>query len=857
MKFWRLFELPVVCASLILTLTFWLAVSWPLPLHVSDAIPSSAQNVEDPEWREGIAGDHLQLLYYYELLKNMLTGRTPWFHNVYEFNLEGDASRSQPGAYFFPFSLIYSILTATVSAAAAWNIVQWGSVWISALYGWLWLRCFTRDPWSIFLGVTVLVGLPFRWFCLFHGSPTGAALMWLPMAGYGLYQAVVHPTYWRGAMLGMVYAFAYFSDIHVFYFLALSTPLYVGIALATTDRSIPFSSWYRLIPFGVLWAGIIVAYHLWRQHYLADSVSSAPRSLAEIGIYSPLTEYFLHPLASGHYHKVYLGWSLCLALLMGCVFLFMACRKAGRSEWPLLLSFMVVGGVMVTGLVLSTGTRAIDGGSLYNLAREYVPYFAILRQPSKIFIALGPWFAWLVAVGWTRAPLHSYPILRRLMIIMLAALYMVECARAIQPTLAVVPSPDPAYEAVKRNIDPDPPDERKVIVLPIWPGDSAPTSYPMFLIQQSDLRMINGYNPLVSKTYKDSIFAPLQSLNMGWVTADQIDLLRSLAVEYVILHADMYPEKVSPFPVGHALDQLMAHPQLTLMSQEESLYVFHINEQPSLTRDAMSHMLDGVIFPSRRWEWESCSGEGGIVVADKEASAEAYWIGDHAASAGIPWRVTKAISLPPFEGMKWMVRLRGEGTMRVETRLDGAIVSTSDLEVGSAADWMWADIPVDGLSAYGRVDLWVGIVDGSIALDSTLLIRGEWPRQWPPEGLTLGASQFFHSGYVQDDETSVTFRSRRDGGVVLYGPRLPVPVGRYRLSMQIATNADEGQALGWLRVSVGGQQVVKQAPVIAGQPVEVPFHVTNNLPLVLHYHFNREADVTVRSFHVAQESKLD
>jgi hypothetical protein len=44
-------------------------MSWPLARQVTEAIPSSAQNLEHPPWRTMIPGDHLQLLYHFDLMR--------------------------------------------------------------------------------------------------------------------------------------------------------------------------------------------------------------------------------------------------------------------------------------------------------------------------------------------------------------------------------------------------------------------------------------------------------------------------------------------------------------------------------------------------------------------------------------------------------------------------------------------------------------------------------------------------------------------------------------------------------------------------------------------------------------------
>ena len=79
--------------SLLLTLVIWAFFSWPVPKRLFSAIPISAQNVEKNHIRAMIPGDHLQLLYHFWLFSDMISGHTPFFHNLYEFNSGNDSER--------------------------------------------------------------------------------------------------------------------------------------------------------------------------------------------------------------------------------------------------------------------------------------------------------------------------------------------------------------------------------------------------------------------------------------------------------------------------------------------------------------------------------------------------------------------------------------------------------------------------------------------------------------------------------------------------------------------------------------------------------------------------------------------
>jgi hypothetical protein len=70
---------PVCALSAGSSLLFFLCFTWPLGAFWSRGIASSSQNIEHPAWRTSIAGDHLQLLYHFDLVEDMFKGRIPFF----------------------------------------------------------------------------------------------------------------------------------------------------------------------------------------------------------------------------------------------------------------------------------------------------------------------------------------------------------------------------------------------------------------------------------------------------------------------------------------------------------------------------------------------------------------------------------------------------------------------------------------------------------------------------------------------------------------------------------------------------------------------------------------------------------
>ena len=101
-------RLLLLSSSFLAGILAWAVLSWPLPAHFTECIPRHSTNPEGFDVRTMPAGDHLQLLYHFSLVTDMIRGDTPWFSNLYEFNTGDDAARHRPGPWFMPFSLVHA-----------------------------------------------------------------------------------------------------------------------------------------------------------------------------------------------------------------------------------------------------------------------------------------------------------------------------------------------------------------------------------------------------------------------------------------------------------------------------------------------------------------------------------------------------------------------------------------------------------------------------------------------------------------------------------------------------------------------------------------------------------------------------
>ena len=176
-----------LAGALLLTLAAWMAVSWPLPRQMGECIPAAAEHGGVNPVRTMLAGDQLQLLYYFNLFEDMARGRVRPGYNVFEFNTgPDDAARWQTEPYYFPFSGIYSILHGPLGQAGAWNLTGFLALWMTAWAMWRLARRYTaRDTIAALMALAVVLS-PHRWVNLLGGSPMGFAATWLPVLLLGL-----------------------------------------------------------------------------------------------------------------------------------------------------------------------------------------------------------------------------------------------------------------------------------------------------------------------------------------------------------------------------------------------------------------------------------------------------------------------------------------------------------------------------------------------------------------------------------------------------------------------------------------------------------------------------------------------
>ena len=834
----------ILLASLMVTFLLWLVVSWPLPRQVFSAIPISAQNAEKYHIRAMIPGDQLQLLYHFWLFSDMVRGKTPFFYNLYEFNTGDDRDRFNPESYFFPFSLLFSIGDFSGNQAFGWNLTAFVSLWLTLFFSWLLALGFTRRKFLALGAALISIALPYRWAQMLGGSPTGLGMMLVPMLLYGLDLAIRKKTAVGAWLAGFAILFGAWTDTHVFFFSCLSLPFWVLALVVLSDdfRWLRFSSYLTMIR--LLWPVALMAVLAFATGNLFSALSGQQvmkaRGIHDIALFTGTWKGFFDLHATGPSSHIYLGYGLAAWMALSVLAWLVAMaqrRKRDPADLRASLFLFLVLGFTALALCLSLGPRGPFHGMAFTALRHWVPPYRMIRQSAKIFCLLPVCFMFLAILPWELAlKTGRFRFLYKLWPILLLV-FIVESALRTDASLTSLDREQRAYRLAAEDARSGG-KEPHALILPLWPGDSHYTSVYQYNCSLYRIRMVNGYRPFLPAGYYENTFLFFESLNQGDLSDPQADHLLASGVHYLLLHENLFPEKVSPFPVGNTLQKLLNHPRLELLGHDNTVWAFKILPQNQDGKQTVDFMH--VYCPTRSWEIEDHPSVQSITNRPGASGFDSYL-----RLLGEGSQVTMpAVSVADTPAPLWCLRARGDGTIRFGT--NGSDRQTQRIRTDA---WKWFSIPVSMTSRYERIHPLIAMESGEVDLDSLFLTAGTWKIPESGETISMTAPSFFHGGYTLDTLDTVVFRKDYDPvAVSLYGPRLPLDPGVYRLEMKHESEAPAGTTLGRLFLNQAGKSSELVMPVLADRPCVIEFKQTDDLPFRIAFVFDRNANMTVRKF---------
>ena len=756
-------------------LGLWAVTAWPLPRFFSRAIPHTNINTSLQTVHPLMPGDHLQLLYHFWLGLDTLSGRSPVFHNVYEFNLGNDAERLQPDLYYLPFSLVYAAVAPVAGPAAGWNAAGLASVLLGLLALGLLARRFAGSVPAALLATLVAAVFPYRWITLFTGSPTGFAMAFPPLLAYGLDRAIRDRSP-RGALwAGLALFFSATTDFHVLYFSMLAAPFFALLSLWRAEpvpRRWPAAVRPRLLPLlpFVLLVAAAAAVSLWMSHHLSGSVLAGGRSLSEMASYSPPVSGLVATVNAGMANHAYFGVPLFVllaaALLLPALPGFRRDPAPGAAVPGERVVVLALAAAIAVVILLALGIHGPGEGLAVRIIRKVVPKYAMIRQTVKIYCLLPPLLAVLLALRFgrifrpgLRTPAARFAAAGTLLLVLWT---VVQALAQTTPGFCRLPRTNAAYEAVAHDDKANAGRPAHALALPLWPGASHWTSLCEYNITLSRVRLVNGYAPAVPAGYFERIFKQYESLNQGVATDEQLDGLLDLGVRHLLFHANAFPEQVSPFPPAAALRNLTGHPRLALIAEDGLTFAFRILPKNPVEHTPHANWTDTLYAAARQWNWNP--------------------------PIEIPAGKTAPLFLraPVFDApeLRYLLRLAGSSAQPLLLPRGKDGVASLTHPVPGLPDWLESELP-DPLGAQ------ILAQTGPAALSQALLTAGELPAPGPDGAIHIPPALLFHIGHSSPGQPAVAFDPETvPAGLALYGPNLPFPPGVYDITLAYSATTD-------------------------------------------------------------------
>ena len=831
-----------------MTAIVWLVFSWPLPKYMSDGIPVSSTNIEKDSMRYMIPGDHLQLHYFYWLFDDMLHGNTPLYQNHYEFNLGDDEARRRVGNYNVPFSFIYSFWALFGNSSFAWNMMGISVIWLTCYLTWILARRFTNDDKIAAMAALIAITFPYRWMNLFGGSPMGLAMTWVPMLYLGVDMAIRDRSLKGGIMAAITLIGIFYTDTHIFFFAGLFMPLWGIIALLRSNlpelklRKTWIKLFAAITPIMIATVLMVLRGMAFKQSKLGSSTMAGGREGSEISIFTATPAGLIQWQAYGKQAHIYLGWVIPILILVGIILaLYITYTK--RQDRTSLISVTLLGLLVVHTvaiIILAVGSYGPFDGKIFEFFQNHIPIYKMMRQPGKIFALLPTILALAVTVLFSIVATcrrWSPRIITTAMVIAAVAIF-VEYASQVRITICLLDREQPAYEAVRIDADKTDGDARAMII-PFWPGDSSWGSIYQYYVSLYHIKMINGYSPVVPKSYVKDIYGLFGRSNIGVLPDFLLDNLLQRNIRYILLHENAFPEQVSPFPVGFTLKRLLNHPRLTLLKHSEHIWSFRIENSPTLRNDIVPEWKS--FFPTLEWEFENGTISGGSTIKHEPTASGGTSLLLDNPTQYVTSRMFRAWTAPQS---RLHIRARGYG--RLQTKLILLASSVTKTTNINSEKWQWYDVSLGNLPERTLCEPSLSVINGSVELDVMQYISGEWVPPRLGETLTLPAAIFFHAGHIMDDFASVKIRRNCEpDDFIFYGPKLPLPIGKYMLQMEYSSQAKPQTNLGTM--SVRSRQIKSQSvEVLAGKPATITFEQTLNLPARFNFKFSRNADLIIK-----------
>jgi hypothetical protein len=194
--------------------------------------------------------------------------------------------------------------------------------------------------------------------------------------------------------------------------------------------------------------------------------------------------------------------------------------------------------------------------------------------------------------------------------------------------------------------------------------------------------------------------------------------------------------------------------------------------------------------------------------------------------------------------------MRGEGVL--ETRFVYGEEEHFIRTPFASEDWSWIHLPFPRFSGFqDTITTRFFCTEGTLELDAALMMQSEPFTNLDETGTHfLPAPTLFHAGHTDlEQEAVILTPSHVPYDEVVYGPRHPLPPGRYRATLELESD-QTAEVLGEFRLRDPGPDATAPIPVWADRPAELEFTITHSLPAVFAFRYFRNASLAIKGIRV-------
>lgn len=227
-----------VLAIVLILFSLALVSTYPLIQHFDTAIPYAPFGGEEVYNR---SGDQIQLLYWFWLVKENLTGSVEPFHsNPFEFNMVHPHESS--GMNTVPLAFIYYIFSP-FGDIAAYNCTIIFSYILTGLFTYLLVKQFTRNRIGALFAASIFTFAPIRIIGIAAGHAFGLLFFCYPFILYFLEKGIREGRILYGIFSGAGLIFLSMVEPHLIYYICIFLAVYIPFRIITLSAVVehPYS----------------------------------------------------------------------------------------------------------------------------------------------------------------------------------------------------------------------------------------------------------------------------------------------------------------------------------------------------------------------------------------------------------------------------------------------------------------------------------------------------------------------------------------------------------------------------------------------------------------------------------------